>query len=107
MQSPVLQWTVTHIFIDSVVLLRESFKPYDVCGRSSHYDIEMIGAFRKVIDIVTQHVCFIEQYLDYMLRLTKSSTDMAYNHEAREYLGECGRGNIQPLKRPVDVGEHE
>lgn len=67
----------------------------------------MIGTFRKVIDIVTQHVCFIEQYLDYMLRLTKSLTDISYSHKAREYLGECGRGNIQPLKRPVDVGEHE
>lgn len=32
----------------------------------------MIRAFREGVDIMTQHVCFVEQYLDKRLRLTES-----------------------------------
>lgn len=64
----------THIFVDSIILLRERLKPHDIGRGSTHDNIKMMGARCEIVDIVAQHVCFGKQNLEQLLCLMCASS---------------------------------
>lgn len=61
--------SITYILIQSSILLRYGFKPYDLTRREAHYEINVVYSLCHLVDIMAKTMTFGEEDLGQMVRL--------------------------------------